>query len=677
MNFSSVFRLYLASVQHCRRLSGLLGPIVGSIVLQAQLFPTQASQAATPPAFEVQTLETRSIARSITPQNTSQEIAQTLTNRPLSELELAIVAELNQARTNPAGYAAWLENQRQYYSVENGTFVLRLPGESPQGLREGEAALISTIASLQQLEPRTPLTVSDLLTYGVQEWVNAMGSQGATGGVDVEGNDQGFYTRNYGLRRGAGFALDSYRRQQAAAIVLAWMVSDGDPARSIRQALLTPELSLIGVACGDHLTRDVMCSISIAQEFAPLTTPIPQMPAPAETIPGQAVPQSSLAPDTSFGTAAPATVTGMTAAAETPAAAVTAVTTVAATTPATNVSATATAITAAATIPTAATPATAMGMTAAAAIPTTTAAAVTAPATNAPATATATATTTSTTTNAPATTAAPVVSNSMTGAASMTAAAMTTTPAMSVPATTTPAAVPGGTSSASSSQLYGLDAPPSTPEAFAQGIIAETNRLRSNPAAYAAELETLIGRFNGNKLEIPELSIAYETYEGTFPVYEAIEELRQTPSLPTLSFQLGLSQAAQTHVTDMGLSGYAGHIGTDGSKPLDRALRFGRVHGIIGENISYQDDRLHSPQWHILMLLVDDNVPDRGHRRALLNPEYQVTGTACGPHIGFGNLCVMTYADGFDDAENVADGLENNESTGNPREISQLQDSSF
>jgi uncharacterized protein YkwD len=47
------------------------------------------------------------------------------------------------------------------------------------------------------------------------------------------------------------------------------------------------------------------------------------------------------------------------------------------------------------------------------------------------------------------------------------------------------------------------------------------------------------------------------------------------------------------------------------------------------------------------MLLVDDGVPDRGHREALLRPDYRVTGVACGYHSAYHNICVMTYADGY------------------------------
>ncbi|NJN62618.1 MAG: hypothetical protein HC795_14870 [Coleofasciculaceae cyanobacterium RL_1_1] len=144
---------------------------------------------------------------------------------------------------------------------------MRLPGEQAIALYEGVAALDEAIATLRQLDRRSPLSLSPALTYGVQDWVAVMGLRGLRGGADHQGNDQGYYTRNYGRRQGEGFGIDAYQRQSAAAIVMAWVVNDGDPLRSIQTALLDPAFQVIGVGCAPHSSRDVICSISVAEEF--------------------------------------------------------------------------------------------------------------------------------------------------------------------------------------------------------------------------------------------------------------------------------------------------------------------------------------------------------------------------------------------------------------------------
>ena len=46
----------------------------------------------------------------------------------------------------------------------------------------------------------------------------------------------------------------------------------------------------------------------------------------------------------------------------------------------------------------------------------------------------------------------------------------------------------------------------------------------------------------------------------------------------------------------------------------------------------------------ILQLIVDDGVPDRGHRRILFNPAYTLVGAACAPHPVWREVCVLDFA---------------------------------
>ena len=50
-----------------------------------------------------------------------------------------------------------------------------------------------------------------------------------------------------------------------------------------------------------------------------------------------------------------------------------------------------------------------------------------------------------------------------------------------------------------------------------------------------------------------------------------------------------------------------------------------------------------------MQLLVDDDVRDRGHREAMLRPNYQLTGSACAPHAVFRIVCVITYASEYEE----------------------------
>lgn len=189
-----------------------------------------------------------------------------------------------------------------------------------------------------------------------------------------------------------------------------------------------------------------------------------------------------------------------------------------------------------------------------------------------------------------------------------------------------------------------ISAPDLPLSALELAIIAETNRVRANPAAYAAELAALQPHYDGLMARYPSEGFQIETEEGWAAVAEAIADLQQRAPLPPLRPSLGLTLGARDHATDLSQHGVVGHYGTDGSEPVDRVSRYGQVHDLVGENISYSP--VETAYWHVMMLIIDDGVPQRTHREAMLREDYRVTGTQCAPHL-LGQVCVTTYAGGF------------------------------
>lgn len=170
-------------------------------------------------------------------------------------------------------------------------------------------------------------------------------------------------------------------------------------------------------------------------------------------------------------------------------------------------------------------------------------------------------------------------------------------------------------------------------------IVAELNAARTDPAAYAGKARALRALFRGDRIERPG-EIAVLTREGPAAVDEAIVFLeRQTP-LPPLRGHPGLDRAAGDHARDQGRSGAVAHIGGDGSSPSDRMRRYGRWTA-TGEAIAYGPDRAEEV---VLQLIVDDGVADRGHRRILFNPAYELIGVACAPHPVWRRVCVLDVA---------------------------------
>ncbi len=175
---------------------------------------------------------------------------------------------------------------------------------------------------------------------------------------------------------------------------------------------------------------------------------------------------------------------------------------------------------------------------------------------------------------------------------------------------------------------------------LAREIHAETNEVRRDPPAYAEHLERLLPRFDGTLLERPGRP-HLRTEEGAAAVQEAIAALKARRPAPPLRWSEGLAAAAADHVRDQGPIGGLEHEGTDHSDPARRASRYGRWILGIAENIAYGDNPAREV---VVQLLVDDGVPDRGHRDNILHPEWGVGGVACGPHSLYQQMCVMDYA---------------------------------
>jgi uncharacterized protein YkwD len=163
---------------------------------------------------------------------------ETVETQPRSSLEQAVIAEINRARTDPIGYAAWLESQKQYYKG----IVLELPGEKPVRINKGLQALEEAIAFLQQQEPLPPLNTSASLTTIAQEQVSAI-SQRQTGDT---------------------YNIDNitYGRVTPQGIVMELIVDSRFPDRRHRTSLFHPQHNVTGIVCQNDPQYDNVCAIA-------------------------------------------------------------------------------------------------------------------------------------------------------------------------------------------------------------------------------------------------------------------------------------------------------------------------------------------------------------------------------------------------------------------------------
>ncbi len=119
------------------------------------------------------------------------------------------------------------------------------------------------------------------------------------------------------------------------------------------------------------------------------------------------------------------------------------------------------------------------------------------------------------------------------------------------------------------------------------------------------------------------------TEEGKRAVKEALRFLKRVKPVGSVELVGCLSLSAYDHVNDQGEHGLFGHAGTNGDNPNDRAQRYSLSKMYCGENIAYGSSEALSI---VIQLLVDDGVPDRGHRDNLFRAEFKTIGVANGYH---------------------------------------------
>lgn len=168
-------------------------------------------------------------------------------------------------------------------------------------------------------------------------------------------------------------------------------------------------------------------------------------------------------------------------------------------------------------------------------------------------------------------------------------------------------------------------------------VLAELNRARTAPAAFAASLAEQRGFYHGMLLVHPGQE-TFETEEGIAPVDEAIAFVKDRAAGAALLSAPVLAAAAADHQAEQQETGEVGHAGPDGSTPSDRVRRRGGD-AYVGELITYGTT---DPADIVRQLVVDDGVADRGHRRLMYDPTLRYAGVACGTHPVYRYMCVVT-----------------------------------
>ncbi|MGK7937162.1 MAG: PPC domain-containing protein [Xenococcaceae cyanobacterium] len=155
--------------------------------------------------------------------------------------------------------------------------------------------------------------------------------------------------------------------------------------------------------------------------------------------------------------------------------------------------------------------------------------------------------------------------------------------------------------------------------ALKEEILAEINRVRTNPQAYADWLEDRKQYFEGTLLKLPgEKPII--TNKGKEALEEAIAWLNNLEPLPKVSSSAKLVNIAQEQIKFV--------TSTQGSNNLQE------------QTISYGK---YTPEGIVMQLILDDAHPNRINRQKILNPNIQSAGIMCEEHARYENICAIAY----------------------------------
>ena len=177
-------------------------------------------------------------------------------------------------------------------------------------------------------------------------------------------------------------------------------------------------------------------------------------------------------------------------------------------------------------------------------------------------------------------------------------------------------------------------------------MVEELNFARTRPQAYVERLlayrPTIQGRYAVRTVDGPNgpYSLRTRTAEGVAAVDKAIAFLQAQAPIGRLASDPALLEAARRFAEEQAETGKWGHTSADGRSLTDRIAQDQTRHIHNAETIMYGAST--APEI-VMHLIIDDGVPDRGHRDVIFDNRLTLVGTVCRPNPKW-NICVSEYA---------------------------------
>jgi uncharacterized protein YkwD/type VI protein secretion system component Hcp len=185
-----------------------------------------------------------------------------------------LVAVLNQARADPAGFADQLATYRTYF---RGNLVAE-PGRPLAATTEGVVAVDSAIADLRGRQPAPPLVLETKLEASASRLAEDLGPKGGLGHTGSDGSTLRTRMQDAGVYASVMEEDVSLMQTTALGIVRQLIIDDGVPSRGHRSVMFNPNLTLVGFGGAPHATYGTMCVLDFAGGFMSTPPASPSQP---------------------------------------------------------------------------------------------------------------------------------------------------------------------------------------------------------------------------------------------------------------------------------------------------------------------------------------------------------------------------------------------------------------
>ena len=171
------------------------------------------------------------------------------------EVDDAVLAEVNFARTHPQDYARRLMLQ----PVSDWERAL-----GPDARSADPGAFAEAVEFLMRQTPLPPLSRDEILDAAALEHVEAQGPAGEIGHDGEDGERFDARLRRHGLQAQVAAENIAYGPSTPSDVVRELIIDSGVASRGHRRNIFHPELAAAGVACGPHRDYAAMCVMDFA-----------------------------------------------------------------------------------------------------------------------------------------------------------------------------------------------------------------------------------------------------------------------------------------------------------------------------------------------------------------------------------------------------------------------------